>query len=58
LALRLRDSGRTSGFDYSGSTDVSLEPGQNFVIDFRGTEGGFQFGPAPAHGQSTPEPPP
>jgi len=58
LAVRLRDSGRATGFDYASSATVSLTPGQNFVIDFRGTEGGFQFGRAPAHGRATQEVPP
>ena len=53
LEVRLRDSGRKTGFDYASSATVSLAPGQNFVIDFRGTEGGFQFGRAPAHGRAT-----
>jgi ferredoxin/coenzyme F420-reducing hydrogenase delta subunit len=53
LEVRLRDSGRATGFDYASSATVSLTPGQNFVIDFRGTEGGFQFGRAPAHGRAT-----
>ena len=58
LDARLRDSGRGSGFDYAGSTTVSLVPGQNFVVDFRGAEGGFQFGPAAAHGPAVQETPP
>jgi hypothetical protein len=58
LTARLRDSGRTTGFDYESSAMVTLSPGQNYVIDFRGTEGGFQFGRAPAHGLSTQETPP
>ncbi len=49
LDARLRDSGRATGFDYSGTATVDLAPGQNFVIDFQGTEGGFRFGqPRPA----------
>ena len=58
LDVRLRDSGRATGFDYASSATVSLTPGQNFVIDFRGAEGGFQFGRAPAHGPATQEVPP
>ena len=58
LTARLSDSGRTTGFDYESSTTVTLSPGQNYVIDFRGTEGGFQFGRAPAHGLATQETPP
>jgi ferredoxin/coenzyme F420-reducing hydrogenase delta subunit len=55
LAIRLRDSGRATGFDYADSATVLLTPGQNFVVDFRGTEGSFQFGRAPAHGRATQE---
>jgi ferredoxin/coenzyme F420-reducing hydrogenase delta subunit len=58
LDVRLRDSGRATGFDYARSAIVSLAPGQNFVIDFRGAEGGFQFGRAPAHGPVVQETPP
>jgi ferredoxin/coenzyme F420-reducing hydrogenase delta subunit len=55
LAVRLRDSGRAEGFDYASNASVTLRPGQNFVIDFRGVEGGFQFGHASAHGLATQE---
>jgi ferredoxin/coenzyme F420-reducing hydrogenase delta subunit len=58
LEVRLRDSGRATGFDYASAATVSLTPGQNFVIDFRGAEGGFEFGRAPAHGPATQEVPP
>ena len=44
LTLRLRDSGRGTGFDYTSSKRIELVPGENFVIDFRGTEGSFSFG--------------
>lgn len=44
IDARLRDSGRKDGFDYAASDTVTLVPGQNFVIDFRGTEGSFRFG--------------
>jgi ferredoxin/coenzyme F420-reducing hydrogenase delta subunit len=44
LDARLRDSGRGTGFDYTGSATATLTPGQNFVIDFHGAEGGFRFG--------------
>ncbi|HEX7374591.1 MAG TPA: hypothetical protein VF277_06425, partial [Steroidobacteraceae bacterium] len=44
IDARLRDSGRKEGFDYAASDSVTLVPGQNFVIDFRGTEGSFRFG--------------
>ncbi len=37
--VRLRESGRETGFDFSGTADVELRPGQNFVIEFRPPEG-------------------
>ena len=43
IMARLRDSRRTQGFDYEKSTDVTLTPQQNFVIDFRPELGGFLF---------------
>ncbi len=43
LVARLRDSGRTEGFDYEGAAEVELAPGQNFVVDFRSETGGFIF---------------
>ncbi|MCK5479584.1 MAG: hypothetical protein KAJ06_00500 [Gammaproteobacteria bacterium] len=43
LVVRLRDSRRTSGFDYEKSADIMLQPQQNFVIDFRPELGGFLF---------------
>jgi len=42
VAVRLRDSGRESGFDFTATADVDLRPGQNFVIDFR-QPGGFML---------------
>jgi len=43
IAARLRDSGRTEGFDYAAQRTVDLAPGQNFVIDFSPVSGGFVF---------------
>ena len=43
LRLGLRDSARTSGFDYESELAVELRPGQNFVIDFRPEFGGFRY---------------
>jgi len=40
--VALRDSGRTSGFDYDASAELDLKPGQNLVIEFR-QPGGFTF---------------
>jgi hypothetical protein len=46
LDIRLRDDGSSSGFDYHDSREVTIAPGENFVVDFRGTGGGFLFGRA------------
>jgi hypothetical protein len=43
LVLRLRDTPRTSGFDYSREAEIDLAPQQNFVIDFRPEGDGFIF---------------
>lgn len=43
LVLQLRDSRRESGFDYERRETISLAPGQNFVIDFKASAGGFIF---------------
>jgi hypothetical protein len=43
IAVRLRDSDRADGFDYTGERRVELIPGQNFVIDFSPVSGGFVF---------------
>jgi ferredoxin/coenzyme F420-reducing hydrogenase delta subunit len=39
LTVRLRDSGRREGFDFERTARVSLEPGQNLVVQFRTGEG-------------------
>ncbi len=43
LTARLRDSRRQDGFDYSTTADITLAPGQIFVITFRAETGGFVF---------------
>jgi hypothetical protein len=43
LVARLRDSDRTTGYDYEKEAEITLHPQQNFVIDFRPSLGGFQF---------------
>jgi len=49
LDARLRDGAAQTGFGYTGTATVELEPGENFVVDFRAAEGGFTFAPpAPA----------
>lgn len=39
--IRMRDSARTSGFDYEFARKVELAEYQNLVIDFEPTTGGF-----------------
>ncbi|NIR29894.1 MAG: hypothetical protein GWN84_11395 [Gammaproteobacteria bacterium] len=43
LTVRMRDTNRETGFDYTKSTHVDLVPRQNFVIDFQPQQGGFVF---------------
>lgn len=41
IAVRLRDTARTDGWDYSHSEDVVLEAGRYLTITFRPETGGF-----------------
>jgi hypothetical protein len=41
LRARLRDSGRTEGYDYDLSRSIRLKPRQRLAIDFRQDVGGF-----------------
>jgi hypothetical protein len=43
VAVRLRDSDRTDGWDYVHAEDVELEAGRYFTITFRAKVGGFSF---------------
>jgi hypothetical protein len=43
VAVRMRDTPRTEGFDYAKSGNVVLAANQNFVVDFRAEAGGFVF---------------
>jgi hypothetical protein len=43
LVARLRDSDRSAGYDYEKEAEITLNPRQNFVIDFRPALGGFLF---------------
>lgn len=43
LVVRLRDTARPSGFDYVGETEVVLDAGRNFAIDFDSFGGVFRF---------------
>ncbi|MEX2008983.1 MAG: hypothetical protein WEC41_02220 [Dongiaceae bacterium] len=43
LAVRLRDSARTEGFDYEREADIELVPRQSLAIDFQAETGGFAF---------------
>jgi ferredoxin len=44
VVARLRDDGAASGYTAVVERDIELTPGQNFVVDYRATEGGFLFG--------------
>lgn len=41
IAVRLKDSAGTGGFDYEREQDVKLAPGQILVIDFDAEKGGI-----------------
>ena len=43
LTVRIRDTGRSAGYDYEASRRVQLQPGQSFVIDFASAGTGFVF---------------
>lgn len=43
IALRLRDDPAAEGFAYSAQRAITLAPGQNLAIDFRGETGEFIF---------------
>lgn len=43
LAVRMRDSAKTEGFDHTREERVALSPEQMFVIDFRSETGEFVF---------------
>jgi hypothetical protein len=44
VVARLRDSSRTTGFDYEREAEIEIEPARIFVIDFKADAGGFVFG--------------
>ncbi len=43
VAVRMRDTARTEGFDYVKSSEVLLAAGDNFVVDFSAGAQGFVF---------------
>lgn len=43
IAVRLRDSARSDGWDYSYEDEVALAPGRYFIVTFRPETGGFRF---------------
>jgi len=43
IEAKLRDSKRSSGFDYENRVEAELKPWQNFAIDFNAEKGGFLF---------------
>jgi hypothetical protein len=43
LAVRMRDTGRSEGFDHESTRHIALASEQMLVIDFRAETGGFVF---------------
>jgi hypothetical protein len=43
IAVRMRDTSRTDGFDHVGEDAITIVPDQMFVIDFRSERGEFVF---------------
>jgi len=43
VTARLRDTGRSDGWDYIHTQEVELEAGRYFVVTFRAGTGGFNF---------------
>ncbi len=43
VTVRLRDSARSSGWDYSHSEEVRFERGRYFTVTFKAETGGFRF---------------
>jgi hypothetical protein len=43
VAVRMRDTARTEGFDHERQDSVELSPDQMFVIDYRPESGSFVF---------------
>ncbi len=43
ITAKLRQSGRTDGWDYTNSEEVTLVAGRYFTITFRAETGGFRF---------------
>jgi hypothetical protein len=43
VAVRMRDTARTEGFDHQRTGRIALGPDQMLVIDFRAESGGFVF---------------
>ena len=43
IAVRLRDTAREEGWDYTHSAEVDLAPGRYFTVTFRAETGGFEF---------------
>lgn len=39
IVVRIRDSRRTEGFDYTREVDIELSPQEKFVVDFRSEQG-------------------
>ena len=41
IVVKIRDSARSDGFDYTHEGEIELAPAQNFVIDFKEEAGGI-----------------
>ena len=44
LVARLREDAGNEGFDYQDATDIELQAGENFIVDFRSEMGGLLGG--------------
>lgn len=43
IAIRLRDSARGDGWDYTGAADMGFVAGHNYTVTFDAEAGGFEF---------------
>ena len=43
VAIRLRDSARSDGWDYTGAADIEFAAGRSYTVTFDAEAGGFEF---------------
>ena len=43
FSVRLRDTARSDGWDYSFESEANFAAGRNYTLTFRGENGGFRF---------------